>query len=406
MTDTVRYKTAIIGASETTDLNNIPNMSSIMLAADAAMNAINDCGIDKSLIDGVFSTHSPTQLANYLGIVPKVVDGTSVGGTSFLLHVRHAAAALALGYCDYALVTMGESGHTRGDAIGLGGPGGGGRGGMRGGMAAMMGAMMGGGNNTLGGQFESPYGTAGPTTLFGIGILRYMKDYGLTHEQLASVVVAQSKWAKGNPRAFRPDEVTVEEVMNSRMICYPLTILECCPVTDGGGALVLTTAERAKDFPKKPVYILGTGESVETPMISQMEDFTSSRAFRVSSKKALDEAQVTHADIDHIQIYDAFAHLPIYALEDAGFLKRGEAGGFIEAGHTSPGGRLPVNTNGGGLCYTHSGMYGMYLMQESARQLRGEAFRQVEGIRTSFMQGVGGMFGAAGSQVWTNEPPH
>jgi acetyl-CoA acetyltransferase len=270
-------------------------------------------------------------------------------------------------------------------------------------MGAMM-AMMGG--NSLPAQFEAPYGTAGPTTLFGIGVLRYMKETGLTHEQLASVVVAQSKWAKGNPRAFRPNEVTVEEVLNSRMICYPFTILECCPVTDGGGAIIMTTAERAKDFPKKPVYILGTGESVETPMISQMEDVTSSKAFRVSSKKAMDEAQVTHADIDHIQIYDAFAHLPIYALEDAGFCKRGEAGPFIAEGHTSPGGKLPVNTNGGGLCYTHSGMYGMYLMQESIRQLRGEAFRQVEGVKTSFIQGVGGMFAAAGSLVFTNEPPH
>lgn len=399
MTDSVRYKTAIIGASETTHLNNIPDMSSIMLAADAAMNAIKDCGIDKNQIDGIFSTHSPPQLAHYLGITPKVVDGTSVGGCSFVLHVRHAAAALALGYCNYALITMGESGFTRGDAIGMSGPGGGGRGGM----AAMM-AMMGG--NSLPAQFEAPYGTAGPTTLFGIGVLRYMKETGLTHEQLASVVVAQSKWADGNPRAFRPNEVTVEEVMNSRMICYPFTVLECCPVTDGGGAIIMTTADRAKDFPKKPVYVLGTGESVETPMISQMEDLTSSKAFKVSSKKAMEEAQVSHADIDHIQIYDAFAHLPIYALEDAGFCKRGEAGPFIAEGNTSPGGRLPVNTNGGGLCYTHSGMYGMYLMQESIRQLRGEAFRQVEGIKTSFIQGVGGMFAAAGSMVWTNEPPH
>lgn len=398
MTDTVRYKTAIIGASETTELNNIPNMSSLMLAADAAMNAIKDCGIDKNEIDGIFSTHSPPQLAHYLGITPKVVDGTSVGGCSFVLHVRHAAAALALGYCNYALITMGESGFSRADAVGLSMPGGG-----RGGMGAMM-AMMGG--NSLPAQFEAPYGTAGPTTLFGIGVLRYMKETGLTHEQLASVVVAQSKWAKGNPRAFRPNEVTVEEVLNSRMICYPFTILECCPVTDGGGAIIMTTAERAKDFPKKPVYILGTGESVETPMISQMEDLTSSKAFRVSSKKAMDEAQVTHADIDHIQIYDAFAHLPIYALEDAGFCKRGEAGPFIAEGHTSPGGKLPVNTNGGGLCYTHSGMYGMYLMQESIRQLRGEAFRQVEGVKTSFIQGVGGMFAAAGALVFTNEPPH
>ncbi len=397
MTYSVRYQTAIVGHAETTELNDIPGMSTMMLAADAAMNAIKDCGIDKNKIDGVFSTHNPTALAHYLGLTPTCIDGTSIGGTSFLLHVRHAAAALALGYCNYALVTMGESGHTRGDSIGM--PRGGG-------MMNMAQMMAFGGGNSLGGQFESPYGPAGPTTLFGMGVLRYMKETGLTHEQLASVAVSESKWASGNPRAQRPQEVTVEDVLNSRMICYPFHLLECCVVTDAGGALIMTTADRAKDFPTKPVYILGTGETVETPMVSMMEDFTSSRGYRVASKKAFDEAQVTHADIDHVMIYDAFAHLPIFALEDTGFCKRGEAGAFIAEGHTSPGGRLPVNTNGGGLCYTHSGMYGMHMMQESMRQLRGTAFRQVPNIKTSFLQGIGGMFGGFGSLVWTNEPPH
>jgi acetyl-CoA acetyltransferase len=395
MTDTVRYKVAIIGASETTNIGRVEGMSNIMLAADAAMNAIADCGIDKNQIDGVFSAAlggmSMVQLAHYLGITPKVLDGTSVGGTSFLLHVRHAAAALALGYCNYALVTMGESGYTRGDNIGL-------PEGYRAGPAQAP--------NSIGQQFEGVYGTVGPTSTFGMGILRYMKEYGLTHEQLASVPVAQSKWVKGNPRALRPNEVTIEDVLNSRMICYPLHLLECCVVTDGGGAIIMTTADRANDFPKKPVYILGTGESSETPLVSQMEDFTTSKAFRVASAKAFDEAQVTHDDIDHVMIYDAFAHLPIYALEDTGFLKKGEAGAFIAEGNTSPGGKLPVNTNGGGLCYTHSGMYGMYLMQESLRQLRGEAYNQVPDVKVAFCQGVGGMFAAAGSLIWTNEPPH
>lgn len=393
MTDSVRYKVAVVGASETTNIGKVPGMSNIMLAADAAMNAIADCGIDKNEIDGLFSASlggmSMVQLAHYLGITPKVLDGTSVGGTSFLLHVRHAAAALALGYCNVALVTMGESGYTRGDNIGL-------PEGTRGGTPQAA--------NSIGMQFEGVYGTTGPTTTFGMGILRYMKEYGLTPEQLASVPVAQSKWVNGNPRALRPMEVTVEDVMNSRWICYPLHLLECCVVTDGGGAIIMTRADRAKDFPKKPVYILGTGESSETPLVSQMEDFTESKAFRVASTKAFDEAQVSRDEIDHIMIYDAFAHLPIYALESTGFLKKGEAGPFIAEGNTSPGGKLPVNTNGGGLCYTHSGMYGMYLMQESLRQLRGEAYNQVEGVEVAFCQGVGGMFAAAGSLIWTNQP--
>ncbi len=384
----VRYQVAVVGASETTDLGRIPDMSSMMLAADAAMNAIKDCGIDKNQIDGVLSTHNPVQLAHYLGIkTPRYVDGTAVGGTSFVIHLRHAAAALAAGYCNYALITMGESGYSRADNIG-----------MRSRQPVPA-------NNLQASQFEAPYGVYGPTTQFGMGVLRYMKETGMTHEQLASVAVAQRKWSHEVPRAMYRDLITTEDVFNSRMICYPFHILECCLVTDGGGAIILTTADRAKDFPTKPVYILGTGESVETAMVSQMDDLTRSKGFEVSSKKALDEAQVTVKDIDHLMVYDAFAHLPIYAMEAIGFVGRGEAGAFIEEGRTSPGGELPLNTNGGGLSYTHSGMYGMYLLQEAIRQVRGTASHQVPNLKTSFVQGVGGMFGAMGSAVLTNIPP-
>jgi acetyl-CoA acetyltransferase len=388
----IRYQTAIVGAAETTQIGRIPDMSSMMLAADAAMNAIEDCGIDKNQIDGVLSTHNPNQLAHYLGIkTPKYVDGTAVGGTSFVIHLRHAAAALAAGYCNYALITMGESGYTRAENIGL-----------RPGVTAP-----GPGRpNDFGPQFEAPYGVFGPTTQFGMGVLRYMKETGTTHEQLASVAVAQRKWSNKVPRAMMRDLITVEDVFASRMICYPFHILECCLVTDAGGAFIMTTADRAKDFKTRPVYVMGTGETVETPMISMMQDFTSSAGYKVASTAALNEAQIKHSDVDHIMIYDAFAHLPIFALEDTGFVKRGEAGAFIEEGNTSPGGKLPLNTNGGGLSYTHSGMYGMYLLQEAIRQQRGEAAHQVEGAHCSFVQGIGGMFGAMGTAILTNEPPH
>jgi acetyl-CoA acetyltransferase len=236
-------------------------------------------------------------------------------------------------------------------------------------------------------------------------VLRYMKEYGLTEEQLAMVAVVQREWASMNPRAMFRDPITVEDVLNSRMIAYPIRLLECCLVTDGGGALVLVSAERAKDFPTKPVYILGTGESVETPMISQMEDFTTSKAFRVSGKKAFEEAGITHDDVDHLMIYDAFAHLPIFGLEDLGFVGRGEAGAFIAEGNTRPGGKLPLNTNGGGLSYTHTGMYGMFALQESVRQLRGTAPAQVPNCRISVCHGVGGMFAASGTIILTNEEP-
>ena len=391
--DSLRYKAAIVGASETTELGSIPDKTAFQLHVDASVNAINDCGIDKNEIDGIATTMSPAALAHYLGIVPKWIDNTQVGGTSFLVHVRHAAAAIASGLCETVLVAMAESGRNRvGEQTGRIGD-----------VATMSGGRR---DSSFPGQFESIYGVAGPTTQFGMGVLRYMKEPGLTHEQLASVPVAQRKWANKVPRAMYGDIITIEDVFNSRMICYPFHLLECCLVTDGGGALIITSAERAKDFPTKPAYIMGTGESVESPIVSQMYDLTTSAAFKTSSKKAFEEAGVTHDDVDHLMVYDAFAHLPIYGLEDLGFVKRGEAGSFIEEGNTSPGGTLPMNTNGGGLSYTHSGMYGMYAIQESVRQVRGEAAHQVDGVKTSFCQGVGGMFMAAGSLVFTNEEPH
>ena len=391
--DSLRYKAAIVGASETTELGSIPDKTAFQLHVDASVNAINDCGIDKNEIDGIATTMSPAALAHYLGIIPTWIDNTQVGGTSFLVHVRHAAAAIASGLCETVLVAMAESGRNRvGEQAGRIGD-----------VASMSGGRR---DSSFPGQFESIYGVAGPTTQFGMGVLRYMKETGLTHEQLASVPVAQRKWANKVPRAMYGDIITIEDVFNSRMICYPFHLLECCLVTDGGGALIITSAERAKGFPTKPVYIMGTGESVESPVVSQMYDMTTSAAFKTSSKKAFEEAGVTQDDVDHLMVYDAFAHLPIYGLEDLGFVKRGEAGPFIEEGNTSPGGKLPMNTNGGGLSYTHSGMYGMYAIQESVRQVRGEAAHQVDGVKTSFCQGVGGMFMAAGSLVFTNEGPH
>ena len=374
---------AIVGAAETTQLGKIPDMSQIQLHADAALNTLADAGLKASDIDGVATAgESPVAIAHYLGIAPRWVDGSSVGGCSFMLHVRHAAAAIEAGYADTILITHGESGRS---GIGRGGGG--------------------GGRASLPAQFEMPYGPMGPTTMFTIGVLRYMKRYGLTHEQLAMVAVVQREWAGMNPRASFRDPITVEDVLNSRVIAYPFHLFECCLVTDGGGALILTSAERAKDFPNKPVYILGSGESVESPMISQMKDLTSSQAFRIAGSEAFRSAGIGHSDVDHLMVYDAFAHLPIWGLEDLGFCERGEAAGFIEDGNTRPGGKLPLNTNGGGLSYMHSGMYGMYALQESVRQMRGTAPAQVSGAEISVCLGVGGMFAASGCIVMGNVAP-
>ncbi|QUD86277.1 thiolase C-terminal domain-containing protein [Phenylobacterium montanum] len=373
---------AVVGAAETTKMGKIPDVSVIGLHADAALNALADAGLKPSDIDGVATAgESPVAIAQYLGITPTWVDGTAVGGCSFMLHVRHAAAAINEGLCKTVLITHGESGRSR---VGAGG--------------------WGRSPTSWSGQFEVPFGVTSPPTMFTIPALRYMKTYGVTEEQVAMVSVIQREWAARNPRASFKDPITVEDVLNSPMIAWPFRMLMCCLVTDGGGALILTSAERAKDFPQKPVYILGTGESVETQIVSQMEDFTTSKAFRVSGRKAFAEAGISHADVDHLMIYDAFAHLPIYGLEDLGFCERGEGAHFIGARNTAPGGKLPLNTNGGGLSYMHSGMYGMYALQESVRQMRGIAPAQVPGAKISVCHGVGGMFAASGTVIFSNEP--
>lgn len=371
---------AIVGAAETTELGKLPGTSQIMLHADAALNAFADCGLTAKDIDGVATAgHNPAELVHYLGITPTWVDGTSVGGCSYMVHVRHAVAAIEAGLCTTVLITHGESGRSR--------------------VGALSPALF---FNHIDFQFEQPYGATGAANRFTLPVLRKMKDDGLTLEQLAMVAVVQREWAAFHSRASFRDPLTVDEVLSSRMIAYPFRKLMCCLVTDGGGALILTSAERAKDFPTKPVYVRGAGESSETPNISQMSDLTSSRAFRTSGNLAFQSADITHADVDHLMLYDAFAHLPIYGLEDLGFVGRGEGGAFIAEGNTRPGGALPTNTNGGGLSYMHSGMYGMYALQESVRQMRGTSPAQVDGAEISVCHGVGGMFSSSGTVVLTN----
>ncbi|MFO0403559.1 MAG: thiolase C-terminal domain-containing protein [Alphaproteobacteria bacterium] len=375
---------AIVGAAESTRIGAVPDMAQIMLHADAALNAMADAGLKPGDIDGVacVGPMMPQQIAHYLGITPKWVDGTGVGGCSFMLHVRHAAAAIHAGYCKTVLITHGESGKSR-----------------------VNGTPRPAEPQSLNGQFEAPFGPMGPPTLFPIPVLRYMKTYGVTHEHMAQVAVVQREWAAKNPRAAFKDPITIDDVLNSKMIAYPFRLLQCCLVTDGGGALILTSSDRVKDFPTKPCYILGSGESVETTMVSQMEDFTSSRAFRVAGPEAFRMAGIKHSDVDHLMIYDAFAHLPMYGLEDLGFVKRGEAKDFIWERNTAPGGKLPSNTNGGGLSYTHTGMYGMFALQESVRQVRGTAPAQVPNVKISVAHGVGGMFSASGTVVLSNQRP-
>jgi acetyl-CoA acetyltransferase len=373
----------IAGAAETNAVGKLPDHSVLQLHLEAAVNAVADAGLRMRDIDGIATVNQPgpVQIAHALGITPSWLDGTAIGGTSFLLHVRHAAAAIRAGYARTVLITHGESGRSRVGAAPW--P-----------RAASLPL----------GQFEAPYGTTGPTSTFTIPALRYMKEYGLTHEQLAYVAVAQRKWASRNPRAMFRDLISVEDVFASRIVAWPFHLLECCLVTDGGGALIVTSADRAGEFPKPPVHVLGTGESSETPMISQLADFTESRAFRLAGQAAFAEARITPAEVRHLMIYDAFAHVPIYGLEALGFVPKGEAGAFISDGNTEPGGRLPLNTNGGGLSYTHTGMYGMFAIQEGVRQIRGEAPAQVPDAEISVILGNGGMFATSGVLVLGRQP--
>jgi acetyl-CoA acetyltransferase len=357
----------------------------IQLHAEAALNALADAGLSAADVDGV-STAGPLALevSHHLGITPRWLDGTNVGGCSFMLLVRHAAAAIASGAADVVLVTHGESGRSRVGASPR-----------RGNLASPQ------------GQFEAPFGAVVPYATFTVPAIRFLHERGLTRRDLAEVVVAQREWAVDNPRAFRRKPVTVEQVLAGPPIAFPFTRDMCCVVTDAGGALVLTSAERAADLPggARAVYLLGSGESAEGPLVSQMDEVDSFGAFRRASAEALATAAVSHADIDHLMAYDAFAHLPLYMLEDIGFVGRGESGAFIADGNTRKGGKLPMNTNGGGLSYTHTGMYGMFAIQEAVRQLRGEAVVQVPGVEISFVQGVGLFFGAAGSLVLSSRQP-
>lgn len=377
----LRKKIAIIGAAETDVVGSIPDVTQLGLHGQAARNAIRDAGIDKSQIDGLACAgESVVAVADYLDIQPRYIDGTSVGGSSFMIHVAHAVLALEAGYCNYVLITHGESGRSRVGRAGWGSQ-----------------------SATVPGQFEAPYGVFGPPNTFTVPVVAHMKKYGTTEEQIASVAVATRAWASQNPRAMMRDPITVEDVLNSRLIAWPIHLLECCLVTDGGGALILTTADRAKDFKKPPVYILGTGEGAENMMISSMHDFTESLAFRNSASRAFEQAGIDRKDVDHLMLYDAFAHTPMYGLEALGFVEPGESGPFFAAGRSAPGGDLPINTNGGGLSYTHTGMYGMFALQESVRQLRGEAAAQVPDVKVSIAHGPAGFFAAAGTVIMTNQ---
>jgi acetyl-CoA acetyltransferase len=378
----LRSTVCIVGVDESDEIGTLPNKSQLTLHLEAIHNAVRDAGLKITDIDGIFTAgqHSPALLGEALGISPRYIDGTSVGGCSFIIMVGHALLALHHGLCDVAVVSHGESGRSH---VGV----------------------TRSRDTALSGQYEIPYGFGPAPTNFGMITTRHMHEYGTTLEQWAQVAVSTRQWATLNPKARFREPLTVEDVLKSRPVCYPFNLLNICLVTDAGGAAVLTRVDRAKSCAKKPVYIWGAGEGSEHVSVSQMHNLTFSEATRKSGEKAFAMAGVTHQDFNHIMLYDAFTSGPPIMLESLGFCKSGEGVYFFEEGKSTPGGTLPINTNGGGLSYTHSGMYGIFPIIEATRQLRGECGpRQVPNARLSLVNGMGGMLSAAGTLVLSNEP--
>ncbi|MGA7670815.1 MAG: acetyl-CoA acetyltransferase [Nitrolancea sp.] len=373
-------KTAIVGVAESDEIGKVPDKPALMLHAEAARSALAEAGLTKDDVDGLFTAGVSTlELGEYLGIEPKVTDNTSVGGSSFVIHIAHAATAIATGRCEVALVTHGESGRSR---VGM--------------------PRRANDPDSLRGQFEAPYGLPQPVGAYAMACSRHMYEFGTTHEQLAEIAVATRKWASLNPKAMMRDPITIDDVLNSRPISYPFNLLDCCLVTDAGGAYVMTTAERAKGLKQKPVMVMGVGEGHDHAMISQMPSYTSFAA-RHSGRRAFEMAGVTNDDIDLALIYDSFTYTVLLSLEELGFCKKGEGGDFVSGQRTAPGGEFPMNTNGGGLSYTHSGMYGMFAVIETVRQLRhdyaDQGIRQVKDAELAVVHGTGGVLSSAGTAI-------
>lgn len=373
-------RAAIVGVAES-DLGKTPGKTVLQLQAQAARAALADAGLQMKDVDALFCAgnwawSSNLLLAEYLGIQPSYTDTTNIGGSSFEAHIGHAVAGIQAGLFDVALITYGSTQRSdrsrgRGDY-----------------------------SFRLADQFDGPFGLPTPVGAYALAAMRHMHVYGTTSEQLAEVAVATRKWATLNEKAMMRDPITIEDVLNSRWIAEPLHLLDCCLVTDGGGAVVVASAERARETRKSPVWILGHGESHTHNSIMSMPDLAEHRAALASGRAAFEMAGLTPAEMDVVEIYDSFTITVILTLEALGFCGRGEGGAFVSQQRSAPGGPFPMNTNGGGLSYCHPGMYGIFLLIEATRQLRGECGqRQVENARLALAHGTGGVLSSAATVI-------
>jgi acetyl-CoA acetyltransferase len=372
-----RGSAAIVGVAES-DLGAVAKeMSPIDLMAQGTQRALADCGLHLRDVDGLIcaTTQSRTSglaLSEYLGISPAFIDTTILGGSSFMFHVAHAQAALQLGLCKVAVITYGSTQRTVGRRHA---------------------------SVREYNPYETPFRPFLPATAYALAASRHMHQYGTTREQLAAVAVAAREWALLNPAAWEKKPLTIDEVLSARMVSYPLTVRDCCLITDGGGAVIMTTAERARSLKQPPVYVLGCGQAITHANISSMPDLTVTGALQ-SGQAAYEMARLAPGDIDVVELYDAFTINTILFLEDLGFCPKGEGGRFVSEGHIAPGGGLPVNTNGGGLSYCHPGMYGLFLLIEAARQLRRECGpRQIADCETAIAHGNGGVLSSQSTVI-------
>jgi acetyl-CoA acetyltransferase len=382
VTATLRGRAAIVGVAES-DLGEVgAGRHSLDLAGQAVARALADAGLSTRDVDGLFGAMSGHMMATldlgeYLGIRPRYSDNTMIGGSTFVSHLHHAALALASGACDVALIAYGST--SRSDS--------------------RSGRLPGAPPERP--NYEAVYKPRNPISSYAMAAARHMHDFGTTREQLAEVAVAARAWAQLNPVAFTYGRgpLTVEDVLARPVISSPFGSLDCCLVTDGGGAVVLVRSERARDHPQPPVFVLGAGEAHHHKFISQMPDLTVTAA-RESGARAFAMAHVRPQDVDVVQLYDAFTINTILFLEDLGFCAKGEGGDFVAGGRIAPGGELPVNTNGGGLSYCHPGMFGIFTIIEAARQLRGSAGdRQQPAVHVAVAHGNGGQLSSQATAV-------
>ena len=374
-------RVAIVGAA-LSDCGRVDTESAFRLHHQAASRALADAGLQKGDVDGFASSGTgllvPVEVAEYLGLRPTWVDGTGVGGSTWEFMVEHATAAIAERHADVVVLAYGSTAradlkrrHRRANlSFGSRGPV----------------------------QFDAPYGHS-LISKYAMAARRHMHEFGTTIEQLAEIAVSTRYNASLNPDAFYRTPITIDEVQQSGLIADPLTKLHCCIRSDGGGAVVLTSEERARDLPKRPVWVLGTGEAVSHTTMSEWEDFTESPAVR-SGTLAFERAGVTRDDIDVCELYDAFTPMVLLTFEALGFCKKGEGGPFVEGGTMRVDGSLPTNTDGGGLAACHPGMRGIFLLVEAVRQLRGECGqRQVPGAQLACVNGTGGWFSSAATAI-------